>query len=138
MFSSGSWATVWATEDKGNFTQVELSTSRKRKDTDEYETDFSSKFVRFIGTAHQEAEKLKRGDRIKLANCGVTTSYDKENKRSYTNFLVFAIELPEEDGTAAPKKTAATAKPAAKSASAAKKKAAPAASEDEDEDDLPV
>ena len=83
---------VWEVENKGNYHIVSLSTSKKNKDTNEYETDFSSKFVRFIGTAHTLASDLKKGDTIKLGSCEVTNKYDKEKNTTYTNYLVYGFE----------------------------------------------
>ena len=83
---------VWEVENKGNYHIVSLSTSKKNKDTNEYETDFSNKFVRFIGTAHTLASDLKKGDTIKLGSCEVTNKYDKEKNTTYTNYLVYSFE----------------------------------------------
>ena len=92
MFKEGNYCTVWAVSVDDNKVNVELSTSRKNKNTGEYETDFSSKFVRFVGDASVAAQKLSRGDRIKLGECGVSTYWNKETGRSYTNFIVFDFE----------------------------------------------
>lgn len=83
---------VWEVEDKGNYHIVSLSTSKKNKETDKYETDFSNKFVRFIGTAHNLAANLKVGDVIKLGSCEVTNKYDKDKNTTYTNYLVYSFE----------------------------------------------
>lgn len=83
---------VWEVENKGNYHIVSLSTSKKNKDTNEYETDFSNKFVRFIGTAHTLAADLKKGDTIKLGSCEVTNKYDKDKNTTYTNYLVYSFE----------------------------------------------
>lgn len=91
-FRNGAYATIWEVKQgKGNYTDVRLSISKKNKQTEQYETDFSG-FVRFIGTAHQKASSLKEKDRIKLGDCEVTNSYDKEKKVTYTNFAVFSFE----------------------------------------------
>ena len=82
---------VWEVENKGNYHIVSLSTSKKNKDTNEYETYFSNKFVRFIGTAHTLAADLKKGDTIKLGSCEVTNKYDKEKNITYTNYLVYSF-----------------------------------------------
>lgn len=97
---------VWEVENKGNYHIVSLTSSKKNKDTNEYETDFSSKFVRFVGTAHEMAKSLKRGDAIKLGSCEVTNKYDKEKNTTYTNYVVYSFEF--EGGSNA------TAKPAQK------------------------
>lgn len=92
-FRNGAYAKIWEIQPvTGNFTDIRLSTSHKRKDTGEYEQDFGG-FVRLIGTAHQNASKLNVGDRIKLGEVGVTTSYNKETKKQYTNFQCYSFEL---------------------------------------------
>ena len=88
-FRNNAYAKVWKSEDKGNYSVVELSTSKKNKQTNNYETDFSSKFVRFIGKAHVN---ITDGARIKLTEVEVTNSYNKETRQSYTNFLVYEFE----------------------------------------------
>lgn len=91
-FRNGAYATIWEVKaGKGNYSDVRLSISKKNKQTEQYETDFSG-FVRFIGTAHQNAGSLKEKDRIKIGDCEVTNSYDKEKKVTYTNFAVFSFE----------------------------------------------
>ena len=92
-FRQNSYCVVWEVKQgTGNFTDVRLSSSKKNKQTGEYETDFSG-FVRFIGGAHQKAASLKEKDRIKLGDCEVTNRYDKEKKTTYTNFAVFDFEM---------------------------------------------
>ena len=82
---------------------MEISTSKKNKQTDQYETDFASKFVRFIGQAHTDIQALQEGVKIKLGDIEVTNSYNKETKQGYTNFLVFSFELAEyQDNTPNP------------------------------------
>ena len=94
-FRTDAYAKIWAVENKGNYSVVELSTSKKNKTTNEYETDFSSKFTRFIGTAHTQVQGLTKGTSVKLGNIEVTNSYNKETKTAYTNFLVFSFEIPD-------------------------------------------
>ena len=91
-FRTGAYATIWQVKQgKGNYTDVRLSISKKNRQTNEYEQDFSG-FVRFIGTAHQRANSLKERDRIRIGDCEVTNSYDKEKNVTYTNFAVFSFE----------------------------------------------
>ena len=97
-FKNGGFAKVWAVENKGNYSVVELSTSKKNKETSEYETDFSNKFVRFIGTAHRESSKLGRNDSIKLGDIEVTNKYDKEKNTTYTNYMVYSFEKSDSNG----------------------------------------
>lgn len=92
-FRANAWASVWSVEEgRGNTMKVRLSISRKKKDSDEYEQEFSG-FCTFIGTAKAKAEKLKIKDRIKLGDVDVTTWYDKEKKVEYVTYKVFDFEL---------------------------------------------
>lgn len=98
-FKQGAFAKVWKVEDKGNYHVAQMSTSKKNKQTDQYETDFSNNFVRLIGTAHTQAATLKDGDRIKIGNCDVSNKYDKEKQKEYTNYCIFSYEMA--DGNSA-------------------------------------
>lgn len=91
-FRKDAWASVWSVEEgRGNTMKVRISTSRKKKDTDEYEQDFSG-FCTFIGNAKAKAEKLKPKDRIKLGDVDVTTWYNKEKGVEYITYKVFDFE----------------------------------------------
>lgn len=90
-FRKGAYAKIWSIEDKGNFTKVNLSVSKKNKTTGEYVTDFSG-FVNLVGTAYQESKKLKEGDSVKIGDCEVTTSYNKDTKTNYTNYAIFSLD----------------------------------------------
>lgn len=102
-FRKDAFATVWSVETVSDtLTKGRISISRKNKQTDEYETDFSG-FVSFVGTAAaKKAARLKEKDRIKLGDVDVTNRYDKEKNTTYTNFKVFSFELPDSSGNAAP------------------------------------
>ena len=91
-FQDGSYAKVWEVKRNTNYTDVRLSTSKKRKDTGEYETDFSG-FVRFIGKAHQDAANLNDGDRIKLGSVSATRTYNKMENKNYTNFQCYSYSV---------------------------------------------
>ena len=91
-FATGKYAKVWKVEDKGKYSVAEMSTSKKNKQTGEYETDWSDKFVRLIGDAHTAIQKLGSGARIKIGDCDVTNKYDKEKKQTYTNYAIFSLE----------------------------------------------
>lgn len=94
-FGKGNYCTVWKTEDKGRYTVAEISTSKKNKETDKYETDWNNKFVRLVGTAHEQAKNFKERENIKIGSCEVTNKYDKEKNTTYTNYVIFGFE----DGT---------------------------------------
>ena len=93
-FRVGSYAKVWAVEPKSDTnTTVRISISRKNNQTGEYEQDFSG-FVSFVGTVSaKKASCLKEGDRIKLGDVDVTTSYNAEKKITYTNYKCFSFEV---------------------------------------------
>ena len=92
-FRSGAYAKVWdVTPVSDTATKIRMSVSRKNKETNEFEQEFSG-FVMAIGTAAaSKAAKLKEGDRIKLGDVDVTNKYDKEKKVTYTNFKLFSFE----------------------------------------------
>ena len=92
-FRNGSYATVWAVEPKSDTnTSVRLSVSRKNKQTEQYETEFSG-FVSFFGTATaKRAACLKEGSRIKLGDVDVTNKYDKDSKNMTTYYKCFSFE----------------------------------------------
>lgn len=93
-FRKDSYAKVWAIEPKSETnTVVRISISRKNKQTDEYEQDFSG-FVSFVGTAAaKKAASLNEGDRIRLGDVDVTTKYDAEKRVTYTNYKCFSFDI---------------------------------------------
>lgn len=97
-FRTGAYAKVWETTPMSDTsTKVRMSISRKNKQTNEYEQDFSG-FVLCIGTATaKKAAQLHEGARIKIGDCDVTTKYDTQKKTTYTNFKVFSFEVQDED-----------------------------------------
>lgn len=103
-FRTGAFAKVWeVTPMSDTSTKLRISVSRKNKQTDQYEQDFSG-FVLCIGTATAaKAAKLKEGARIKLGDCDVSTKYDAERHTSYTNFKVFSFDVDGEQEEAKPK-----------------------------------
>lgn len=93
-FRNGAYATVWEVKPAANYTDVRLSTSRKSKQSGEYETDFSG-FVRFIGDANRMAAGLKQRDRIKLGEVACTNQYVKDKNTTYHNYQCFNFEAAE-------------------------------------------
>jgi hypothetical protein len=90
-FRTGSYAKIWKIDRKEKYSDVQLSISKKNKQTDQYETEFSST-VRFIASANDDLRNITEGDRIKLGDCDVTNSFDKETKIGYTNYKLFSFE----------------------------------------------
>lgn len=97
MFGAGSYAKLWEIRDrKEKYTDIRISTSRKNKETGNYEQDFGD-FARLVGKAHEAAEDLNDGDRFKIIKCGVENRYNKEKKVTYYNFVIFEIEPVESE-----------------------------------------
>lgn len=97
-FRNGASARVWDVEPISDTnTKLRISISRKNRQTQEFEQDFSG-YVNCIGSAAaHKALGLKEGSRIKLGEVDVSTKYVKEKKTSYTNFKVFSFEI--DDGS---------------------------------------
>ena len=91
-FGTGKFAHIWELENKGNYHVASISTSKKNKSTDQYETDWTNKFVRLVGTAHQQADSLDISKNVKIGACEVTNKYDKEKNVTYTNYAIFGFE----------------------------------------------
>lgn len=133
----GGFARIWSIEDKGNYSVAKISTSKKRKDGDGYETDFQDGFVRLIGSAHEKGKTLtvtEKGIAIQITSCEVTTPYNAETKKGYTNYAIFAFNIPES------KDNSSTTKSSKKSsAKASKTKTKKADLEDivDEDDELP-
>lgn len=91
-FGQGKFGHIWKLENKGNYHVAEMSTSKKNKETEQYETDWTNKFVRLVGTAHQQADSLDISKNVKIGACEVTNKYDKEKNTTYTNYVIFGFE----------------------------------------------
>ena len=99
-FNKGSYAKVWDVEPKSDtLTRLRISTSKKNKQTDQYEQDFSD-YVACVGTAcASKAARLSKGDKIRIGDSDVTNRYDKDKKMTYYNFKMFNFEV--ESGSSA-------------------------------------
>ena len=104
MFANNNFAKVWKIFPKEKkeqrYTTVQLSTSRKDKKNNTYTTDFSD-YVRLIGDAEEKAAELEAQDRIKLLSVGVSNSYNKEQKKTYYQFICFDFEFDNQQKKAA-------------------------------------
>jgi hypothetical protein len=90
-FKTGAFATVWETRTTNYpaVAEARISTSRKNKESGEWEQDFSQ-WARFCGSSVADRVLgLASGDRIRLGECEVTNRYDKSKKVTYTNYAVF-------------------------------------------------
>lgn len=99
MFKEGNRVHIWEINEpekkKAKYMDCKISSSAKDQD-DEWYTDFSA-YARFIGDAKKKLDEVCEGDVIILTSVGVTNSYDKRKKKTYTNYLVFDFDLPDED-----------------------------------------
>lgn len=93
-FRTGAYAKVWEVKQTQPWcVDLRISTARKDKKTDSYVDDFSG-FVRAVGADNvRAASALQRGDRIRLGDVDVTSKYDAEKKKTYTNFSLFSFEM---------------------------------------------
>lgn len=132
-FQNGTFAKIWEFSDKGKYGVVNMSTSKKNKDTGAYDTDFQHKFVSVVGQAYEFAKGLnipKNGASVKIGSCAVTNKYDANKNTTYWNCTVFGLEDASFNGNGG--NTAA-----ATSTSGKAKKPAPASNaEILDEDDV--
>jgi len=95
-FRTGAFCKCWEVmPGNGNFTKVRMSISRKNKDTGEYEQEFSG-YVMMIGHAHAKAQQLHNGDRIRLGDVDVTTTYNREQNKEYVNYKCFEFEMADD------------------------------------------
>ena len=93
-FRKDNFAKVWEVTPVGDAsTKVRISVSRKNKQTGEYEQEFSGWCMVYGTAAAKKAAALKGGERIKLGDVDVTTTYNKEQNKTYTNFKIFDFSL---------------------------------------------
>lgn len=117
MFKTGDYARVWeVTPISDTLTKLNISTSRKNKQSGEYEKDFSG-FPVCVGTAAAgKASKLQKGDTIILGDVGVVnTRARNDGKGYYVDYKIFSFELADNDkkgGNSAAKPAAKAKKPA--------------------------
>lgn len=106
----------------GNYSIVRLTTWKKKKGLNSteglpwnevYEVDFQDGFVKLIGSANAKAKELgfdtmsfDKGYTIQITSCEVTTTYNAQKKKSYTNYAIFAFDVPQsqENNTKKPTK----------------------------------
>lgn len=98
--SDRQFCTIWEVEDKGNYSLVRMSTSRKDKESGEYKNSNWS-FVRFVGDAHKKASELKEKDRICIKGGGISSEpYNRDGVKTYPKnpqIVIFNWDWPEEN-----------------------------------------
>ena len=90
-FRQGAFAKIWELNDKGNYHEARATISKKNKETDKYDQEWSS-FVRLVGKAHNQAKTLDISKNVKIGSCDVTNKYVKEKNETYTNYVIFEFE----------------------------------------------
>lgn len=134
----GGYARIWSIEDRGNYSVAKISTSKKHRDDGGYETDFQDGFVRLIGSAHTKAQDLNipdnKGVSIQITSCEVTTTYDAETKKGYTNYAIFSFEIPNGNSS---RDNASSSGSKKHSKSKSKSETASKEPVDDDDDELP-
>lgn len=97
-FRNGAYATIFEDVDNGgrNYTAKKVAISKRNADGG-YDQTFGG-IVRFVGDCKNDAAKLTKLDRIKIEECDVTNSYDKEKKREYVNYVVFKFSKLDKNG----------------------------------------
>ena len=100
MFANWAYARVWEVKRVSEkYSDVRISTSKKQDDGS-YKDDFSG-FVRMIGKAHKALDYIHENESFRILSCGVESRYDKETKKTFTNFLIFDAE-PSDNNKAEP------------------------------------
>lgn len=107
---SGQKCAIWSLEDKGNYIVANISTSKKKKDSKDYETDWRNNYVWLCDRAYEnfksyiplnEGEYIEarigwgydrvgnNGNSFKQAPFEVTSNYVKDKNKEYTNYKVY-------------------------------------------------
>jgi len=76
--AKGQRVSVWSVEDKGSYSVVSISSSRKDKRDDTWKNSNWS-FVKFVGAAHEKAKELKEKDRIELHGATISREEYKDS-----------------------------------------------------------
>lgn len=95
-FRNDCYAKVWEVKQRAEkYTDAKISVSKKNKQTEQYETEFSG-VVRFIGDAHKKAFDLIENSKIKVLNCDTTNKYSKEKGTTYWRCIVYDFDFTED------------------------------------------
>jgi hypothetical protein len=89
--------TVFRVEPQDKVVKASLSTSEKKQDNT---FENSSWFVAFVGKCKDKAAKLTDKDKITVTSAKMTNVYNKEHKKAYLNFTVFAFDCERLDSVA--------------------------------------
>lgn len=95
-FGVNNYCKIWSVEDKGKYSVANVSVSKKNQETGEYVTEFQDGYVRLVGNAHTDMQGVnvpKNGVSAKITSCDVTHYWDKQKNKTYTNYVIFGLEL---------------------------------------------
>lgn len=147
-FRQGAFARIWSVNDEGKYSTANVSVSKKNKETGKYDVEFSDRYVRLVGSAHETAKKLglptreefdatsNKGVSVQISSCDVTNKYDAKTEKLYTNYVIFGFEIPDNDsGNSSSDKNVGDVKKS--TSSKAKTNKVTKQEEVESEDDLP-
>lgn len=100
-FCNGSYATVWEKRPSrsGKTTSLRITVSSKDRVSDAYKDVFQG-WVTAASTAHEKAAKLGERERIRLKDCNVTNTYDKEKNENKTFFTIYDLEVVQSNAKA--------------------------------------
>lgn len=86
---TGKYVSVFEAEDKGNFVQANLSTSKKNKDG-----TYTNMYwrARFVGEAYEPAKELVDKDKIHILRGAIENKFDKEWDRLYITVVIFRFK----------------------------------------------
>jgi hypothetical protein len=99
LWISETYATLWRSDNKGKYIDASVSTSEKKRDTEEYKN--SNWNTRFVGSAVDKIDGLPERTRFKILSGKISneTKETDNGKKTYTNLVVFDVELLEENST---------------------------------------
>lgn len=90
-FRTGAYARVWKVDQRSDrAVNLQISVSKRNKQTGQYETDFSG-FASVLGDAAANAKTLVRGDTIRLGDIDVGT-YKKQSGEWAFSFKIYNYE----------------------------------------------
>ena len=87
------YAKVWKVDKKENYTALNISTSDKQQDGTYKNSSWNA---RLVGKAKDV--QVNEGDRITITSAKIENIYNKEQKRSWLNIIVFDLEVDSSDG----------------------------------------
>lgn len=96
------YATIWQVENKGNYSEVRMSTSRKDRDDNYKNSNWS--FVRFIGKAHEAVQSIPERTRVTIrGGLDLEPYLDSTGTQKFPKspkVVVFECNVVESDGSA--------------------------------------